>query len=192
MNWIWLGGGGARAGGAGRFCAENDHAGRNRSGVFPRLAASPGRREAGCDGAGDRLAPKPPRKNITLPALELKVAVVGRFRPGDTAQILGGTPVRIPVGGSFGIHVRLPTGPRLSNIQFELSEPPDGFSLKESSPTEIVLQADAAKVKPGLTGDLIVKASAEESLPETEAPAASRQRVSLGALPAIPYEIVPR
>ena len=126
-------------------------------------------------------------------AQELKVAVIGRFRAGDAAQILSATPVRISAGGAARVRVRLPTGPLVSKVQFELSEPPDGISLKEASASELVFQADAAKAKPGLKGNLIVKASGERS-PEAgdEQPPANRRRIPLGALPAIPFEIVPQ
>jgi hypothetical protein len=129
-----------------------------------------------------------------VPAQELKVAVFGRFRPGDAAQILSAMPVRIPADGTARIRVRLPVGPLVSKVEFELSEPPDGISIKEASPTEIVLQADAAKVKPGGKGNLIVKASAEPpaAAAGTQSPPANRRRIPLGALPAIPYEILSR
>jgi len=128
-----------------------------------------------------------------VPAQELKVALFGRFRPGDAAQILSAMPVQIPADGTARIRVRLPASPLASKVEFELSEPPDGISIKEASPTEIVLQADAAKVKPGGKGNLIVKASAEPpAAAGTQSPPANRRRIPLGALPAIPYEIVPR
>ncbi len=125
-------------------------------------------------------------------AQELKVAVFGRFRPGDSARVLSATPVRIPAGGMARIRFKLPVGPLLSKIEFELSKPPDGISIKETSPSEIVLQADAARIKPGVKGNLIVKASAEPPAPPgNQPPPANRRRIPLGALPAIPYEIVP-
>jgi hypothetical protein len=129
-----------------------------------------------------------------VPAQELKVAIFGRFRPGDAAQILSAMPVQIPADGTVRIRVRLPAGPLVSKVEFELSEPPDGISIKEASPTEIVLQADAAKVKAGGKGNLIVKASAEPPAAPAgpQPPPANRRRIPLGALPAIPYEILSR
>jgi hypothetical protein len=126
-----------------------------------------------------------------VPAQELKVVVFGRFRDGDTAQILSAMPVQVPADGTARIRVQLPIGPLVSKVEFELSEPPDGISIKEASPTEIVLQADPAKVKPGFKGNLIVTASGERPPPAgTQGPPANRRRMPLGALPAIPYEIV--
>jgi hypothetical protein len=126
-------------------------------------------------------------------AQELKVAVVGRFRPGDVAQVLSSTPVKIPVGGSTSIHVSMPIGPLMKNMQFELSEAPDGIRIESTTPAELVLLADPEKAKPGVKGNLIVKAFADPpTAQDDQAPSANRRRISLGALPAIPFEIVPR
>jgi hypothetical protein len=85
----------------------------------------------------------------------------------------------------------------LDRVQFELSNPPEGIELRDASPlregTEIVLRSDAAKVKPGLKGNLIINVSAERQLPAASGrPQANRQRVPLGTLPAVPFEIVTR
>jgi hypothetical protein len=93
----------------------------------------------------------------------------------------------------------MPTLPSnfLTKVQYELSEPPEGIELRNASQgrdgTEIVLQCDAAKAKPGLKGNLIVSISAERVAPPANAKQqANRQRVSLGTLPAVPFEIVAR
>ncbi|MEI7731705.1 MAG: hypothetical protein WCO56_19190 [Verrucomicrobiota bacterium] len=126
-----------------------------------------------------------------VPAQELKVAVTGRFQPGAASQILSAVPVKITSGGTAKLRFSLPTGPLVNQVQFELSEPPDGISITEASATENLLQTDAAKIKPGYKGNLIIQASAEAPLAAgTEAPPANRRHISLGALPAIPVEIV--
>ena len=98
-----------------------------------------------------------------------------------------------------GFRFSVPTlpGNLLPKVQYELSEPPEGVELRNASPgrdgTEIVLQCDAAKAKPGLKGNLIVNISAERvAQPANAKPQANRQRVSLGTLPAVPFEIVAR
>jgi hypothetical protein len=126
-----------------------------------------------------------------VPAQDLKVAVIGRFRPGDEMKLLTAPPVRIPAGGSVRIPVSLPLGPFLDRIEFELSEPPDGITLQTVSPAELVLQADATRLKPGLQGNLIVRVSGERrQAPEDPSAPADKRRIPLGALPAIPFEIV--
>ena len=125
-----------------------------------------------------------------VPAQDLKVAIIGRFRPGDETKLLTATPIRIPAGGTASVRVSLPIGPFMDKIEFELSEPPDGLMLKTVSPTEFTLQADAGKLKPGLQGNLIVKASGERRQVPADQPApADKRRIPLGALPAIPFEI---
>jgi hypothetical protein len=83
-------------------------------------------------------------------------------------------------------------GNLLTKVQYELSEPPEGVELRQDG-TDIVLHCDAAKAKPGLKGNLIVGISAERAAqPANAKQQANRQRVSLGTLPAVPFEIVAR
>jgi hypothetical protein len=132
-----------------------------------------------------------------VPAQEQKVAVIGRFKPGDAARILSATPLKIPADGTAPVQVSVPAGPMIAKIEFELSEPPAGLTIKTVTPlgggSEIVLQTGGAKVKPGLKGNLIVTAFAEA--PPASAkdnPQGAKRRIPLGALPAIPFEIVGR
>jgi len=132
-----------------------------------------------------------------VPAEELEVAVLKRPPPRATMTILSGSPVRVPPGATARIAVGLP-GPRIAErAQFELSNPPDGITIQSASPVrdgvEIVLQTDADKVKPGLKGNLIINGYMPRPA-ETNAAkpkANSNQRMPLGALPAIPFEIIP-
>jgi len=132
-----------------------------------------------------------------VPARELEVAVLKRPNPRTTMTILSGTPARMPPGGTARIAVGLPAPRMAERAQFELSNPPEGVSIQNVSPTrdgvEIVLQADAAKAKPGLKGNLIINGYVPRPA-ETNAAKAkvnNNQRMPLGALPAIPYEIIP-
>jgi len=132
-----------------------------------------------------------------VPAQQQKVTVRGRFRPGDAARILTATPVKIPAGGTARVRVRMPIGPRITKTEYELSEPPDGITIKTVSPlgrgAQIVLQTDAAKVESGMKGNLIVTVFGQGPLPLVkESPSGVRRRIPLGALPAIPFEIVSR
>jgi hypothetical protein len=76
-----------------------------------------------------------------------------------------------------------------------LDEPPEGITIQDVSSvregTEIVLHSDAAKVKPGLKGNLIVHAfpTRSQSSGKTK-PQAGKLRVPAETLPAIPFEIV--
>ena len=127
-----------------------------------------------------------------VPASDLKVAVRRGPMLRTPIKVSSQEPLEIPAGGTARFQVHVPTLPAnfAPRVQYELSEPPEGVELRNASPgrdgTEIVLQCDAAKAKPGLKGNLIVNISAER------AAQANRQRVSLGTLPAVPFEIVAR
>ncbi len=103
-----------------------------------------------------------------VPAKELKVAVWTRRVPGPAMSILGKTPVQIPAGGTVRVQLGVSPGADslLDRFRFELDEPPEGIAVQKVTPAgdgiEIVLQADAAKVKPGLKGNLIVDAFATD------------------------------
>jgi hypothetical protein len=130
-----------------------------------------------------------------VPARELKVAVTGRELFRSPLKILGSLPVKIPVGTTARVRLNAPARALIDRVQFDLSEPPDGLSIRGVSPlrdgAEIELACDASKLKPGLKGNLIVVAYAARK-PEAGKPKgpANNRRVPVGALPAIPFEIV--
>ena len=132
-----------------------------------------------------------------VPAQELKVAMGGgRLSPLAEVRLLGETPLKIRAGGTARVELATPAKPLFDKIQFELNSPPDGLSIKSVSPTprgrEIVLQSDAAKMRPGLKANLIINASAERTVPSAQGTTQGNQRrTSLGSLPAIPFEVVP-
>ena len=134
-----------------------------------------------------------------VPASDLKVAVRRGVMLRVPIKVASQEPLEIPAGGAARFQVHMPPLPAnlLTKVQYELSEPPEGIELRDASPgpdgTEIVLQCDAAKAKPGLKGNLIVSISAERVAQAANAKQqANRQRVSLGTLPAVPFEIVAR
>jgi len=132
-----------------------------------------------------------------VPAQDQKVAVTGgRFKTQDAAQILSPTPVKIIAGEIARIRVHIPIGPMMTNVEFELSDPPDGITIKSTAllkkDREITLQTDASKVKPGMKGTLIIKVSGERVTATTEdkKKTTNTRRIPIGALPAIPFIIV--
>jgi len=143
-----------------------------------------------------------------VPAQDLKVTTVKRAAIRAPAAILSELPVKIPLGGTAQVRVTMPGTRFLEKVRFELSEPPEGITVQDATsdqtgtgsptqnsamgvPTDLVLQSDAVKAKPGLRGNLIVEVSGERTPAPGKAKAkANRQRVSLGVLPAIPFEVV--
>ena len=135
-----------------------------------------------------------------VPEKELRVAVPRRGMFRTPPRVIGEQPVKIPAGGTVRLQVQVPIPPNnvLEKVDFELSEPPEGIELGEKTSlvqdrAEIVLKCDGTKAKVGTKGNLIIIISAERPLPAAnQRPLATRQRVPLGALPAIPFEIVSR
>ena len=98
-------------------------------------------------------------------------------------KVAAAQPLRIPAGGSARLRVEF-----AEKLDYALNDPSPGVELKSARPVadgaEIELACDAAKVKPGAQGNLIFDISAQR------APPANCQRVPLGTLPAVPFEIV--
>jgi len=106
-------------------------------------------------------------------------------------EILSEQPVRIPVGGTVEVQVRL-SWSRDGQIQVELSDPPEGITVASASWTErglaLVLRGDA-KAKPKLKGNLMANAFLQTTA--TERDGKTREvRNFIGPLPALPFKIV--
>jgi hypothetical protein len=130
-------------------------------------------------------------------AQEWKVAVRRGGPLRVPARVVSPEQLKLPSGGAakLEVEVRLPPRSPINNVNYELSDPPDGVTLAGASGapdgTEIVFRCDASKAKPGLKRNLIVTVSGERAAQAANGkPQANRQRVPLGALPAIPFEIV--
>jgi hypothetical protein len=130
-----------------------------------------------------------------VPAEEWLVRVTPPGRVRSLWKLADDKPVKLPIGAAAPVRLEAPRGPWVSRVQFELSEPPEGIAIQRVAPdpegVAIVLRADAAKVKPGLKGNLIVEAftegvAAAKGAQQRTAP----RRVPLGTLPAVPFEVV--
>jgi hypothetical protein len=135
-----------------------------------------------------------------VPAQELKVAVAENPRPfaSNMIKILTATPVKIPAGGTASVRISTPTAAFVDRFDLELNGAPDGIAIQSvsqaASGVEMVLNCDAAKVKPGLKGNLVVNIMPK--IQPTAQPAAqpaprpgNQRRNPAGTLPAIPFEI---
>jgi len=124
-----------------------------------------------------------------VPAQQLLVETSGLSAPRGQLRVLSATPVKIPAGGTARIEVSMPVRGRA--VRLELDDPPEGITISKVSSlrlsSEIVLESDAAKVKPGQKGNLIIGVF-------PAGPGGGRgprARTPIGSLPAIPFEIVP-
>jgi hypothetical protein len=131
-----------------------------------------------------------------VPAKELLASGSERWGRRGAVKILSNVPVKIPAGGTARVQIGAPTRTPLGEISLELNEPPDGVTIQSVSPirggTEIVLKTDAAKVAPGLKGNLIVNVLLQRSGGAKKQPQGKGSNAQIGTLPAIPFEIAPR
>lgn len=131
-----------------------------------------------------------------VPARDLQVAVIGTPRK-FTISVLSPDLVRIPVGETVRVPVKVPSRSSFGTVQLELSDPPEGITIEKvslgRSEGEIVLRSDAAVVKAGLQGNLIVNAFAAKAGRGAGKGKEQRKkrRILLSVLPAIPFEVVP-
>ena len=129
-----------------------------------------------------------------VPARELRVAISARGMTKVPVKIVSETPVKIPAGGTARIQLAGPPYMLTGKVQLELGEPPEGITIEKVEPARqgavILLRSDPAKAKPGLKGNLIINAfPVAVPAPGKEKVQASRPRVPLTVLPAIPFEI---
>jgi hypothetical protein len=131
-----------------------------------------------------------------VPSESLKIAIRRGAAIRAPIRIAGAPKAKLCGSGTLGIpvSVQLPPNNPFAGILLELSEAPDGITLREMPPiqemTEIVLQCDPAKAKAGLRGNLIINIVGERERPAAAGKGQpNRLRISLGTLPAIPFEI---
>ncbi len=129
-----------------------------------------------------------------VPMQDWMVSVTGRKRYGSSLKLLDDAPVRLAAGDTARVRFTAPKGQFAKQVQLELSEPPEGIAIRKVSPEQaglvILVTADAAKVKPGLKGNLIVNTFMEYTPKPKDGKPRPKRRAPTGALPAIPFEIV--
>ncbi|HTS17692.1 MAG TPA: peptidase [Verrucomicrobiae bacterium] len=130
-----------------------------------------------------------------VPAQKLFLSVSDRPIARSPAEIVDAIPVQIPAGGTASVRIATPSQAYVDRFNFELNAPPDGIALNSVTPTdrgmELVLQCDAAKIKPGARGNLIVDLVPTNSRTRTQGKKPGNQRrAPVGTLPAIPFVVV--
>jgi hypothetical protein len=129
-----------------------------------------------------------------VPSQELLATVLPTKQTPPVITLADASPVRIPVGGTAEVRVNTPARNWLRKIELTLSEPPAGVTLVrvDHAPdgVTLVLKADQETAPPGLRDNLIVEGFMAAARPEADAQTKRTARVSVGFLPAIPFEIV--
>ena len=119
---------------------------------------------------------------------DLMVNVTGRGAP---FRVISKLPLRLTPGGTVRVQIAAPAARTAGQMVFELAEPPDGITVQKSSAgsgdtVTVTIACDAAKLKPGTQGNLLLTGFGERPNPKTKV----NQRSPLGAVPAIPFEVV--
>jgi len=133
-----------------------------------------------------------------VPVQEQTVFGVKRDWVKPPPSLVSEKSVKIPTGGTARVEFVTSSKATTNQFSLELSEPPDGISIKEVSVKENVvaveLQAEAGKVKPGLKGNLIINAFSmkkpEFKKGKTKPTKTDNSKFFMGSLPAVPFEIV--
>ena len=124
-----------------------------------------------------------------VPAREFRACVVGR---GSTMKVLDAQIVRLVPGEPGRVRVAAPVTKNVRSVTFELHEPPSGIAVKDVSHrngvAEIVLTCDPAAIKTA-GGNLILQAWGERPNVNPQKATGRGQRVPLGFLPAIPFDV---
>jgi len=135
-----------------------------------------------------------------VPSQELMVMTGYYKRRAPTFELVDDNNIKIPAGGKTKVRVKIPRRPPAAPapaIYLELSEPPAGLTLRDVNitPDELTfaIAADSNVAKVGLVDNLIVDVSADPpNNPQDKQKKMQRQRVYIGTLPAIPFEITPK
>lgn len=128
-----------------------------------------------------------------VPMSDWILEVTGSRKFGPGFRIASDGLAKIPAGGTTRVRVSAFKGPFFKQVRLELDEPPEGIAIKEVADDPaglaIVLTADAAKVKPGQKGNLIVNIFFEVAPADKDGKPGQKRNFPIGVLPAIPYEI---
>ncbi len=130
-----------------------------------------------------------------VPARELLVHVQQARWGAPPVELVGESPVRIPVGGSAEVQLRAGKRASFKDVLLQLNAPPDGVSLHDVRvvPDGLVfrLEADKNMPKSGFAGNVIVEAFRETPVTQKDGkPTNQMRRFSMGILPAIPVQVV--
>ena len=128
-----------------------------------------------------------------VPVDDWMLAVIGRQNrvlrfasPSAPVQLGLGKTVQVNLEGRVGAFEGL--------LQLTMGDGPSGVAVKsvsgDRSGVNIELTVDGAKAKVGLKGNLIFEISTERTFSPPNGKASVKRRVSLGTLPAIPFEVV--
>ena len=141
------------------------------------------------------------------PAEEMQVAMKNVKWNAPRAAVEGKSPVPIRVGTTSEVKIKTPPKTWVANVEIVLNDPPKGMSVGKTRTEKdgyvFELIADKEELEPGLAGNLIAEAFGT-TIPKAPAKgkkgkgkkvakaAAKPRRISLGYMPAIPFQVAKR
>ena len=132
-----------------------------------------------------------------VPSQQLMVATGFNKRRAPMLELVDSNLIKISAGSTTSVRVKIPIKPAspAPAIYLELSEPPAGLTLGDVNitPGELTfaISADSNTAKVGLMDNMIVDVSADppNNPQQDKQKKIQKQRVYIGTLPAIPFEI---
>ena len=129
-----------------------------------------------------------------VPAEDFLVLVQKAGWGAPPVELLGTSPVRIPVGGSVRVMLKTRKSQALRQTKLLLNKPPEGLTLHDVTVVpeglSFQLKADKDAVKSGFADNLIIEAVREYTPKDKSGKSLPNRRSSMGFLRAIPIEIV--
>lgn len=126
-----------------------------------------------------------------VPSRQLLVTVT-RGPSAPTSVDMTGDRLQIPSGGSAQVSFSMGAFTANDRTRLELVDPPAGVTLKEvvTASRRFTVSLAADDKHTGYADNLIFQAFTEQEARRNGAATGQKQRVSLGVLPAVPFEIV--
>jgi len=128
-------------------------------------------------------------------AKEFIVLVQKAKRRSPSVEIVGGSPIRIPAGGSAEVRIKTRRGSTLKEMKLELRKPPEGVTIGKVGVIKdgltFQLKAEKDAIQSGFADNLIVEAFREYRPKQKDGTLSNqKRRYSMGILPAIPIKVV--
>jgi hypothetical protein len=130
-----------------------------------------------------------------VPAKEFIVLVQKAKWRAPSVEIIGGSPIRIPAGGSAEVRIKTRRGATLKEMKLELHKPPEGLTIDNviavADGLTFQLKAEKDAVQSGFADNLIIEAFREYRPKQKDGTLSNqKQRYSMGVLPAVPIKVI--
>lgn len=129
-----------------------------------------------------------------VPAEEFTVLVQNARWGAPPVELVGGSPVKIPAGGSTQVTLKTARNRTLQDMRLVLDNPPEGLTLQglKIVPEGLTFQlkADKDSVQAGFADNLIIEAMREYAPKDKDGKPQPKRRSSMGFLPAMPIEVI--